>query len=248
MQKERVLSYDVFRGVLLIGMVVFHVIVNLTNLQFNQELFYWVPLGFVLFLGVVLARFLRGKSVKKIRLALKLLLIFVVGNVPNLLNKPIEFKDFLVGDPALFSFEILFPMVVVILASAVLDRAKQTKTLLVLSFIALISLYFLKIDSYNLHFSLYGLIGYFIARDFDLNSYLQNKWMNVVSVVLSVVPFFVVQYFGFFPLLIVLQVLAMFFLCNLIFGGSKTLVLLGKRSLMLYVAHVIIIRGVSSLI
>ncbi|MBI2634888.1 hypothetical protein HYW82_04450 [Candidatus Peregrinibacteria bacterium] len=243
MQNFRILSYDVFRGILLIGMVVFHVLVNLTSFRFNQELFYWVPLGFVLFLGVILARFLTDKFLKKIKLAAKLLIIFLAFNIPNFLHNDIHFSDFIIGSSRLFSFEILMPMVLVIMLSLLLDKIKKSGLMLCFLFPALIALNYSGIDSYNLLFTIYGLIGYFVGKNFDLNGYAKNKLSFAAAILFSAVPFFIIQYFQLFDFIVVAQVLAMYFLCKFLLGNNHLMAELGRYSLFLYVAHIVLIKG-----
>lgn len=245
-KKTRIFSYDVFRGVLLVGMVVFHVVVNLTPLQFNQELFYWVPLGFVLFLGVVLGRFLRGRTAKKFGLAVKLLAVFLVGNVLNFRSKEIGFYDFLIGDPQIFSFEILAPMTAVILMSIALDKIGKGWALGLLLFLALPVLQYFEIHSYNLAFGIYGLIGYFIGRSFDLDGWTEKKIWMVPACVLAVGVFGVIRFFGLFDFLVVLQVLGLYFLSAFALGNNRILSILGRHSLLLYVAHIVLIKALSA--
>lgn len=249
-RKVRVQSYDVFRGVLLVGMVVFHVIVNLTRLEFNQELFYWVPLGFVLFLGVVLGKFLVGRFGKKIKLSAKLLGIFLLGNVLNFWKNDISWRDFVLGSRDLFSFEILLPMIVVIVLSLLLDKIRLNKALfwgaLAGLCLTLIIFQYFGIDSYNLLFGWYGLIGYFAGRSLDLDRILNNRSWRVLiwvfALLFAVIPFLVIQYWQLFDALIVMQVVAMYFLFNFVFDRNRILVVLGKYSLVLYVGHIVLIK------
>lgn len=246
MQNTRIASYDIFRGVLLLGMVIFHILVNFTNVQFNQKLFYWVPLGFILFLGIILHNFLKNKTLKKFKLSIKLLIIFIVGNIPNFLDKNISFLNFILGDSSLFSFEILMPIVLVILISPLLDKIKYGKFFLCISFITLIVLNYLNIDFYNINFFIYGVAGYFIASIFNLDNLLKNKLYVPVSIVFSVGGFLVTQYCQFFDFVIILQVLGMYFLTNYLLKNNSILFKLGKHSLFLYVAHIVLIKILSN--
>ncbi len=248
MPQPRIQSYDVFRGVLLLGMVIFHGLVNFTTLPFNQELFYWVPLGFVLFLGVVLGQFLVGRSAKKLSLGLKLLALFLIFNVPNFLSSEFSWEALVRGDQTIFSFEILLPMALLIFSTMGLDHFKRMwGALLALCFGALILMYFLEFYSYNLAFLIYGWIGYALALGSNLDSLAKKPWVWLPALIVGVAPSFLVYYFGLVDAAIVLQVLSLYVLSTLVFGNSKGLIFLGKHSLVLYVAHILIIRVALSL-
>jgi len=244
MNNERIVSYDIFRGVLLIGMMVFHVLVNLTPIKFNQELFYWIPMGFIMFLGVILGQFLVGKTRKKVFLGFKILIIFLIGNLGNFATGA-SFLYLLRGNQALFSFEILLPMSALIFLSIFLDRALfKWKFFLLFLFLLLVLLQLADFYSYNLAFLVYGLIGYFLGAGLNLDSAVSNvsgrfRW---VVLFLAIAPFFLVKLFGLVDFVVAIQVLALFALCAWIFKKSQTLYFLGKNSLVLYVAHIVIIR------
>lgn len=250
--KERVMSYDVFRGILLIGMVVFHVLVNLTPLQFNQKLFYWVPLGFVLFLGVILARFLRNKNNKKIKLALKLMAIFLIFNLPVLMSQNFSLSDLVQGDQKIFSFEILLPMAAVILLTVPIEKIKkkklddsryETKVALIIAisiFAVLVALDLTGIYFYNLNFTLYGLLGYYAAMQTDLNTLPARKKYLPFAVLIATAPFFLPYSPDYVTMI---QVFAMYLLTGALIGKNTPLALLGRYSLFLYVAHIIAIKG-----
>jgi len=246
MQKVRILSYDIFRGILLIGMVVFHIIVNLTSLNFNQELFYWVPLGFVLLLGVILAKFMENKSLGKIKLAIKLLAIFLIGNIPNFLHKDINLNDFIIGNSEIFSFEILIPMILVILITLFFTNFRKNKLFLSILFFLLIFINYPGVHSYNLLFTIYGLIGYFIGSAFNLNPHPGKKRLLIPVFVFSVIPFLIIQYFQLFDFLILIQVLSMYFLFNFLFENNQILAILGQYSLFLYVTHIVLLKSLSA--
>ncbi len=103
---------------------IFHILVNLTGWVFEQEFFYWVPMGFILFLGVVLGQFLVGKTFKKLSLGFKLLVLFLGFNAPTFYGG-VHFADFLRGDSTLFSFEILLPMAVLIFSTILWDQIRS---------------------------------------------------------------------------------------------------------------------------
>lgn len=248
MKEGRITSYDVFRGLLLVGMVVFHLIVNLSNLEFDQNYFYWVPLGFMLFLGVILGKFLGEKNKKVVILGIKLTAIFLILNIPNFISKHYTPVQLVTGDQRIISFEILLPMSIMTFASIGLNKVvKNYKTALVLS-LALLSaltyLYLINIYSYNLSFLIYGIIGYLIGKNLDLDEIskkMSNKTLLAV-IFASLIPFFVIGSAGIIEILVVLQVLALYFLAAKIFNNNKFLTVLGKHSLFLYIFHIVLIK------
>lgn len=253
MKKIRIESYDLFRGILLVVMIVFHIIVNLTSIKFDQRLFYWVPAGFVVFLGVILARFLKNKTAKKNKLALKLSAIFLIFNIPNFLHKNFSAGDFIGGNQQIFSFEILFPMVIVIFLSNLFDKIKTKQScLLFFLFLStwLLVLNYFNIFYYNLSFAIYGLIGYFAASIYDFNELLGkiNKSSStklsaiLIFLAISIAPFFIIHFFNLYDILTLAQIFSMYFAFNIIIKNNKPLTLLGKHSLFLYIGHIIVIK------
>ncbi|MFA4891006.1 MAG: heparan-alpha-glucosaminide N-acetyltransferase domain-containing protein [Candidatus Gracilibacteria bacterium] len=251
MKGERITSYDVFRGLLLVGMVIFHLIVNLSNLEFDQNYFYWVPLGFMLFLGVILGKFLGGKSKKIVILGIKLAAIFLILNIPNFISKDYTPAQLIIGDQRIISFEILLPMSIMTFISIGLNKiVKNYKTALITS-LALLSaltyLYLINIYSYNLSFLIYGIIGYLIGKNLDLDN-ISKKISNktfIVVILAALIPFLVIGHAGIVEILIILQVLALYFLTAKIFDKNKFLTVLGKHSLFLYIFHVVLIKTAS---
>jgi uncharacterized membrane protein YcfT len=248
MQKERITSYDAFRGLLLVGMVIFHVIVNLTNIEFNQNLFYWVPLGFMLFLGVILGKFLDGKNKKIIILGLKLAAIFLILNIPNFVFKNYTPAQLIIGDQKTFSFEILLPMSIATFASVGLNKLVKTHKTALITTLCLISiltyLYFINIYSYNLSFLIYGIIGYLIGKNLNLDNLSKTLSKSTFAVIIlaSIIPLFIIDRAGIVESIIILQVLALYFITAKIFDKNKLLILIGKYSLVIYVSHIILIK------
>jgi len=253
MKKERITSYDVFRGLLLVGMVVFHLAVNLSDIKFDQNYFYLVPLGFMLFLGVILGRFLGGRSKKVMILGAKLAVIFIVFNIPNFISKNYTPAQFVIGDQGIFSFEILLPMSAMAFASIGLSRLAKGRLAAVVLVLALLSvltyLYVIDVYSYNLSFLIYGAVGYLIGKNLDLDGIarMMSGWAFLVVILASLAPFLAIGRFGIVEILVVLQVLALYFLAARVFGENKFLILLGKNSLVLYVLHIVLIRIVALL-
>lgn len=225
------------------GMVIFHLLVNLTSWQFNQELFYWVPMGFMWGVGVILVRFLRGRGKKKLWMAAKLLGIFLVFNIPNFWQNGLDFSRLIVGSAQLFSFEILLPMAAVIVASLGLDKLNHGKIYLGIFLAFLITADALGVESYNLLFSLYGVLGYFMGKEFDLNSWTEKRALLIPAIMGAIGVFLIVQSWGLMESLVMGQVVALFLLSNFCFNNNRILVWLGKHSLMLYVAHIVVIKG-----
>ncbi|KKP40211.1 MAG: hypothetical protein UR28_C0002G0069 [Candidatus Peregrinibacteria bacterium GW2011_GWF2_33_10] len=98
-------------------MILYHVFLNLYKGSVNLALFYWVSVGFMLFLGIILGQFLIKNPRKILFLGLKLLLIFLVLNFRLFLNfGSVEIlRALIIGDQAKLSFEILLPMTLLML-------------------------------------------------------------------------------------------------------------------------------------
>lgn len=262
MTTPRIQSYDIYRGLLLAAMVVFHLLTNLTPLGFDHHYFYWVPMGFVVFLGVILARFLQGKTAKKLPLALKVLTCFLVLNIPNYLKPGFNFSALILGDQALFSFEILLPMAMLIFATIIFEQAislfnkgRRTPRLIILSsaaisFLALIALSLSGFYSYNLAFLLYGLVGYFLALELDLHSIAasqdmplpQQNLQPLLAAAVCVFPFAVLARGMFLDFLFIPQVIAAYFISARFIPNSRALSWLGKNSFVIYIAHIVAIK------
>jgi hypothetical protein len=241
----RVQSYDIYRGLLLTAMIVYHVVANLTPLRFDLRFSYWIPMGFVLFLGVIVARFLQNKTRKKLWLAAKVLAAFFLLNIPKYLDSEFTFVRLARGDLYFFSFEVLLPMGLLVLVSIPLDRTKRLAYPLAgVTFVCIVVLSLIGFDSYNLSFLLYGLLGYFLALKIDLHTLAVNlKGGYVVPLVLvSALPFALLAFDYFYDFLFVLQVIACFFLCTLLIPRNRPLSFVGRQSFVIYIAHIIIIK------
>lgn len=251
MSEKRITSYDAFRGLLLIGMVIFHVLVNLTQLEFNQNYFYIVPLGFILFLGIILGRFLAGKNKKTISLGIKLAMIFLILNIPNFTSKNFTATQFILGDQKIFSFEILLPMSMVTLSSLGLNKFIKKRNAAIFTSLALLLiltyLYSINIYFYNLSFLIYGIVGYFIGRNTDLDKLSKKlSWKAFTIIIISsLAPFFAINHFGNVEVLVIFQTLALYLLTAKIFSKNNLLIILGKHSLFLYILHIVLIKIIS---
>jgi uncharacterized membrane protein len=246
----RIQSYDIYRGLLLTAMVVYHVVANLTPLRFDLRYSYWIPMGFVLFLGVILARFLQNKTRKKLWLAAKVLAAFFVLNIPKYLDTEFTFARLVRGDLYFFSFEVLLPMGLLVLVSVALDGTKRfAYPLAGLTFGCIVVLNLIGFDSYNLAFLLYGLVGYFLALEVDLHALavrLQGRCAVPLALV-SALPFVLLAFDNFFDFLFVLQVIACFFLFTRLVPSNRALSFVGRQSFVIYIAHIIIIKLIMQL-
>jgi len=267
MTTPRIQSYDIYRGLLLAAMVAFHLAANLTALRFDHHYFYWVPMGFVVFLGVILARFLQGKTAKKLPLALKVLACFLVLNVPNYLKPDFNLSALALGDQALFSFEILLPMAMLIFATIIFEQAiylfnksRHTPRLIIwsaaaITFLALIALSLSGFYSYNLAFLLYGLVGYFMALDLNLHTLAtgqanhsppsQKNMQTLLAAAVCIFPFVILARGIFFDFLFLPQVIAAYFITTRFIPDSRALSWLGKNSFVIYIGHIIAIKLIS---
>jgi uncharacterized membrane protein len=247
---RRVQSYDIYRGLLLTAMVVYHVVANLTPVRFDLRYSYWIPMGFVLFLGVILARFLQNKTRKKLWLAAKVLAAFFVLNIPNYLDPGFTLARLARGDLYFFSFEVLLPMGLLVLVSIALDRTGRFAPLLaLLAFACVVFLSVIGFDSYNLSFLLYGLIGYFVALRVDLHALAvaQNSRLAVPLVLVSALPFVLLTLGHFLDYLFVLQVIACYFLLTRLVPRNRPLSFVGRQSFVIYIAHIILIKVIMQL-
>ncbi len=250
-KQQRIESYDVYRGLLLTAMVVFHVLVNLTSISFDQHFFYWVPMGFVIFLGVIAARFLRNRTKKKLILALKILICFLVFNIPNYFIANFSPSSLIIGDQSVLSFEILMPMALVLLLSIPLDyavnrfagKAIGIGLAAILSAIAIMNVY--GFYSYNLAFLLYGLVGYSVAAGKDLHQAAQklNPMLSALSLLICFIPFLMLLFGIFYDFLFIPTVFAAYFLMARHVPRNSYLAWLGYHSFFIYVAHIFVIKA-----
>ncbi len=251
MQKQRIQSYDIYRGLLLAGMVIFHIITNLTSLSFEQRFFYWIPMGFIVFLGVILGRFLKNRTNKKLILALKVLACFLIFNIPNYLKSEFNFFELIKGNQVIFSFEILLPMALLILLSIPLDRLVKFAhygTLISLAAITVLNL--AGFYSYNLAFLLYGLVGYFISLKLDLHSLAaeQENSQSLLALLICIIPFIILAFGHFYDFLFIPQIFAAYYLIVRILPQERFLSFLGRNSFTIYVGHIFIIKIITLII
>ena len=246
----RVLSYDIYRGLLLTAMVFYHIIANFTSFNRDPRFSYWIPMGFVLFLGVILARFLQNRTRKKLWLAMKVLAAFFLLNIPKYLDPEFRLLGLVRGHFYFFSFEVLLPMGLLILVSIPLDRTKRVALpLAALAYAGIVAMSLTGFESYNLSFLLCGLVGYFVALRVDLHAVAvaQKAWYATPLVLVSAVPFILLGFGHYFDFLFVLQVMACYFLLTRLVPRNGLFTFVGQHSFVIYIAHIVAIRIIAEL-
>lgn len=233
---------------MLVWMVVFHLVVNLSSFDFDQRLFYWVPLGFMLFLGVILGQFLTERRGKILILSAKLLGIFFLLNILNFASEDFTAWQLLIGDQKMFSFEILLPMGVLALMSAGLSKAGKWPKMEILSggvLLGVISyLSWIDVYSYNFFFLVYGLVGYLLGKNFNLDGVakrVKKPLLALLSVVVAI-AFLITGKMGIMDILVIGQVLALYVIVAKVLGKNGILNWIGKNSLWIYVGHIVLIK------
>lgn len=244
---ERVHSYDLYRGLLLVAMVIYHVLLNLTSLPIQVAYARWIPMGFVMFLGVILARFLQSQTRKKLLLALKLIGAFVILNIPRYLESTFTWHAFLTGDARYISFEILLPMGLVTLLAVPFDRLRRYSYLLAgLTYAAIVAVNLVGYHANNLQFLLYGFIGYFVALSVDLDTIAHKRaaWSTVVPATAVVcLPFVLLGLGHYFDFLFVIQIFGLYLLAARWVRANKLMEFVGRNSFVIYVGHIVVIRA-----
>lgn len=250
--EKRIFSYDIFRGILTIWMIIFHLFLNLTNFEINTFFYYWIPVGFMIFFWAVIGQFLSKKPKKILFLSLKLLLIFLLLNSKNIFdnfNSNI-FQNLLIWNQEIFSFEILFAM----WFSLFLIPFFSFLNKIFWKFFAIFPLFFILIldftsfYSYNLLFIFYWLFWFLAWKNFNLDNFSKKILEKKNSKYLLILWFFISTFSViFFELrfLVILQVLFLYFLANFIFWENKILIFLWKNSLFIYIFHIFLIKWIA---
>ncbi|MFC1616324.1 hypothetical protein ACFL21_04235 [Patescibacteria group bacterium] len=246
--KSRIISYDLYRGILLIAMVIFHVAANLSRIPFNHELFYWIPAGYTLFLGVILGQFLKKRSKKCFKLGIKLLILFLIPNLIILIKNPEHLLQLFPGNIEIFSFEILLPMSIITFLTIPSQKipSKIIPFFLGTLLMATLALDILNINYYNLSFIIYGLIGYSAAISWNLDNQFK-KFQELFIIFFSIITIGIFWYtskYGISHFLITLQCFTIYFALKLTLK-TKFLTKIGADSLFLYIAHIVIIKIIS---
>ena len=195
-------------------------------------------------------------------------IIFFLFNLSKFLNKDIilDWKDFIYGNQAIFSFEILWVMGWVVLiiffisffkkrdqrdnialkqkyGLLIMDGYIKELLCLIISFLGILFFDVGTFYSYNLLFLCYGLFGYNLGCLLDLDFLLKNihwKWFWFIEV-FGLFSFFIYWHWGIFHSLVIFQVLSLYFLVGKIIHLNNFFIHLGKYSLGFYIFHVILI-------
>lgn len=253
MSIQRIITLDIFRGILVLGMIVFHSSFHLFNGEVNQNLFHWVPTGFVLFAGILIGNVLRDRKTTEYFFyrGLKLLLFVALLNLPLWIRyevPPVEImRLFLLGNPSFSAFEILIPIALVIMTAGVLLRIPR---LIGIVFFTSILLLMDVLQSHHFTFKFYtiGALGVFLGQ-MNVSPLLLSFSKKTGALFAAIGSFLLFYLLSVIPAVWTLQVI----LALLLFGWlpfflqkNKKLesfcVLLGKYSLFLYIFHVAVIR------
>jgi len=169
MKQPRITSYDFFRGILVLGMIAYHTLVNFYNIHINQYVsLYRIPIGFVFFSGIIAGQFLLEKTKKKQSIAIKLLAIYMITNIVILVIREENRYDIITtiisGTQNNASFEILLPIAITIIVGTAWAQKTFQSTTKTLGAIMIIISAILLLDQqgiyiFSLNLSLYGLLG-----------------------------------------------------------------------------------------
>lgn len=248
-EPRRIHSYDLYRGLLLAAMFVWHILLNLTSLPLHGDYFRWISMGFVMFLGVGLARFLRHKTRKKLSLAAKLFVTFFALNIHNYLKPTFDPLVLITGSQRDLSFEVLFPMGLLILLSIALDYTERHSYLLLgLTYLSIVTLNLAGARIYNLQILLYGLLGYFLASRVDLDGVARESrhlWLTVLAAGACCVPFVLRRFGYYFDFLFAPSILACYFLVTWWVKKNRALEFVGRNSFVIYVGQIILVKALA---
>jgi len=234
-------------------MILFHALANYSTISFNMETFYWVAAGFIFFLGIVLSEFLKPHPSKILKIANKLLFIFLIFNATNFLNPNFQLKDLILGNQELFSFEILFPMAILAYLSIGIYRSKHQKVLAsIIGLVAIATLVILDafhLYTYNISMLAHGLIGLSTASLFSLEhqTLKTNPYLTLpASLTIWALSLYLTNKFGLSQLLVLTTIISSYIFTAVSLQPftkiSQTAVSIGKNSLFIYVFHVILIK------
>ena len=257
---SRIVSFDIFRGFLVINMILFHILVNFLLKDSSLNYFNWVSGGFILFLGIIISQFLFDKPKKMFLLASKLLLIYLLVNfrlIFSIFSDVSNFQNYynlLSANQSVVSFEILFDMFLTLILAIFISILKfdfgsnYTKLILILSFCSLIFLEFFTVYNYTLIFLNIGIFGIFLGKAINLDNFAtriqkSNNYLILLFLVISISVFqFIYESNLWF--LVVLQSIFLYFLCFILAKTklSNFLIFLGKNSLNIYILHIILIK------
>lgn len=260
---QRIESYDIFRGFLLLAMVFYHILVNFF-VPNPLPIFYWISTGFIVFLGVVVGQFLLQKPKQILTLFTKLFSIYLLTNLALIWIRHLDLNRWLqgliLGDQEVTVFEILLPMSFVLLLagsgkwwSRFWPKQIPKIWFIVLPITLLLWLNSIDYYWYNLIYISYGLAGLILGWSLNLDFW-QKKIITTKYIQFS-------AFFGFL-IIIVLQIVLQKNLYLLTFASvillyfsstswlncfNKSLTFLGKNSLTIYIFHILLIKLIQML-
>ncbi len=172
----RIISYDLFRGVLVIAMISYHVFANLHNSTISHWLsLARVSIGFVYITWIITWQFLLEKKKKQWSIISKLLSIYIITNIiigiqSNHTRQTI-IETIISGQQNTTSFEILLPISLTIFIGSIrgkYSKKSQKKTLVSIAIIIalLLTIDQLGIYIFSMNFTLYGILGTLIGAHY----------------------------------------------------------------------------------
>lgn len=258
----RIQSLDVSRGVLVCGMIVFHVIVHLYQGTLSPVYLAFISAGFTLFSGLLVSRVVSAKK-SPFRIVLrgvKLLTLFLVCNLPLWIHSPFPLRDIVrfvtLTDPQVVSFEILVPIAWTVICSPLVLRLHPTVTILS-SMIALAAFDVSHTFPFTLKFLIIGMMGIGIGSHPALRFFASDAPLRsaraAMFVIASVLLYAVLGTWNIDSWL--LQSIVVILLFTWIPSAASrvpvlasALTLLGQYSLPLYIVHVTLIALFASYI
>jgi hypothetical protein len=247
----RIGAFDVYRGILVIGMIVFHTWFHLFDGSPPSILFHWVPSGFVLCTGILLGMVLSQKKTGSqiFWRGLKLFLIFLALNIPVWIYEKISFYrisvSFIMGNASFSSFEILLPIAITIMISPLLLRFRW---IWIGSFLAFLGLFLLDIFQYfpfTLKFLLIGILGIFLGRIPIFRGILQrnsSSKFGLITLCLLILLLLSLAFPTSWTIPMLLSIFLLLGISSFQNSGSQTLIFFGQYSLILYIFHVALLQ------
>ena len=252
---KRNIALDIFRGFLVLGMIVFHARLHLFASEIPEVVLYFIPTGFVLFAGILVGAILgkRKSTHQLVARGAKLILLFLILNFPFWWADRMSIIEMIslliIGNPEYSAFEILVPIGLTIIVAPFLLRFKKPLLFFGITFALLVLLDVNQFFPFTLKFFLVGLQGVFLGQHSLRNMFLSLE-NNATTIALSVV-FSIILIFLFFvfksswSLQVLFTLTLSIWIPPLIYSipkGSVGLEVLGQYSLILYFFHVIIIK------
>lgn len=247
--QKRIEVLDYARGLLIIGMIIFHVFLNLSRLNLPELYFHPVSVGFVFCTGFLLSKVLLSKKTNSqiITRGLKLLMLFTLGNFYfwYLYAVPLReiVKFFVIGVPDFTLFEIMVPIAWVIILSF-LSRKIDSKIGLLASFSLLLLMDIFTYTPYVIRFLLIGFFALFAGKNKGLNNLYEKKLWFILLLFLPFYYFFA-DFWSAQLIFFALIFSCMDFLMKKTKICQNCLIILGQFSLFLYFFHIILIKIIS---